>query len=246
VVGGSHHEPRRGLVNAESFAIPAGNVLGRYEKLRPYASERAGSNRAAPWAKSRSRPKMLVLICADFWFADVFPARRRAADLVLVPALSVTRKPVSPIFAHAVAASRGGTRVRVRLLRRHQRLGSPIELPLLFPAVSRGLQSHVIEPELLFQPVGSAAVRAYPIDFDALDAFRKDRLDRGSSEAGGSMTDAERLRRVGLWRAAGTPSASFEQGHASSGCADARNTIPAFRKYPPLPVVRCSGYERAH
>src|SRR5438445_8838514 len=41
VVGGSHHERRAGgAVNAGIVVDPRGNVLTRYEKLRPYALER--------------------------------------------------------------------------------------------------------------------------------------------------------------------------------------------------------------
>ena len=50
VVGGSHHEARGGeLVNAGIAVGPDGARLGEYEKVRPYASERAGV-RGGPWA----------------------------------------------------------------------------------------------------------------------------------------------------------------------------------------------------
>ena len=36
--------------------------------------------------------RILVTICADFWFSDLFARAGRLPDLVLVPAYSVTRK----------------------------------------------------------------------------------------------------------------------------------------------------------
>ena len=58
--------------------------------------------------------------------------------------------------------------------------GHPSELPLLFSnGVAGFADPTLIDPSRFFQPVGEAAVRAYPIDLDALDAFRKDRQDRG-------------------------------------------------------------------
>ena len=182
VVGGSHHEPSAGeLVNAGIVCDPAGTVLGRYEKLRPYANERG-------WVKPGGTlgeipilgRKLLVLICADFWFADVFLRAGALPDLVLVPALSVTRKP-TPDYSRALwrhlAVARAyefGCYVGI------SDWGFPSELPVLFASGVAGFADPTLtDPSRLFQPVGEAEIRAFPIDFSALDAFRADREARG-------------------------------------------------------------------
>src|SRR5207244_1755107 len=45
--------------------------------------------------------RILVLVCADFWFADVILGATALPDLMLVPALSVTRKP-TPAYSRAL------------------------------------------------------------------------------------------------------------------------------------------------
>jgi predicted amidohydrolase len=182
VVGGSHHEPKGSdFVNAGIVCDPDGNVIGRYEKLRPYANERGWVKPGGTLGEvAIAGRKILVLICADFWFADVFLRAGALPDLVLVPALSVTRKQTPDysrtLWRHlAVArAYEFGCYVGV------SDWGYPSELPVLFASGVGGLADPTqIEPSLLFQPVGEAGIRAYPIDFSALDAFRKDREARG-------------------------------------------------------------------
>ncbi len=131
VVGGSHHQQRAGgAVNAGSVFDGGGRLVGRYEKLRPYAAERQvvrpGGLRGELVLAGR---RVLVLICSDFWFADVVALTTLVPDLVLVPALSVTRKPGPDYSARSGATSRwrvptstgstsasatGGTRRRCR------------------------------------------------------------------------------------------------------------------------------------
>jgi predicted amidohydrolase len=182
VVGGSHHEPSgSGLVNAGIVCDPEGTILGRYEKLRPYASERGwvkpgGALGEIPIAGR----KLLVLICADFWFADVFLRAGTLPDLVLVPALSVTRKPTPDysrtLWRHLAVARAYEFGCYVGI----SDWGYPSELPVLFASGVAGFADPtVVDPSLLFQPVEKSEIRAYPIDFSALDAFRKDREARG-------------------------------------------------------------------
>jgi len=182
IVGGSHHEPIGGeLVNAGVVCGPDGAVLGRYEKLRPYASERGWVRPGGSFGEIAIGGRtLLVLICADFWFADVFLRAGALPDLVLVPALSVTRKP-TPDYSRALwrhlAVARAyefGCYVGI------SDWAHPSELPVLFASGVAGLADPtLIEPERLFQPLGDASIRAYPIDFAALDAFRADRAARG-------------------------------------------------------------------
>jgi predicted amidohydrolase len=66
---GSHHEQRHGaLINCGAAADPAGQIIARYEKLRPYALESklgiAPGHRSGQFKIQGSR--VLVLICAGF------------------------------------------------------------------------------------------------------------------------------------------------------------------------------------
>jgi predicted amidohydrolase len=182
VVGGSHHERRPGgSVNAGVVVDPSGAVVGRYEKLRPYALERQfvepGTELGELTIEGRN---VLVLVCADFWFVDLVLRASRAPDVVLVPALSVTRKS-SPAYSRALwrhlAISRAyefGTYVGV------SDWAYPSELPVLFTAGAGGFADPTaVDPDEFFTPVGETGVAVHELDFAALDAFRKDRVARG-------------------------------------------------------------------
>jgi predicted amidohydrolase len=182
VVGGSHHERRAGrAVNAGIVADPSGGIVGRYEKLRPYAIERQFVEPGTGLGElSIGGRNLLVLICADFWFVDLVLGATRAPDLVLVPALSVTRKS-SPAYSRALwrhlAISRAyefGTYVGV------SDWAYPSELPILFTAGAGGFADPTaVDPEKFFTPIGEAGIAVHELDFAALDAFRKDRVARG-------------------------------------------------------------------
>ncbi len=182
VVGGSHHQKRgEGAVNAGIVAGPTGDVLGHYQKLRPYAQERTAVRPGAVLGEVEivGRP-VLVLICADFWFADLFASARRLPDLVLVPALSVTRKP-SPDYSRALwrhmAVSRAyeyGTYVGI------SDWGHPSRLPTQFTCGVGGLADPTTtDPADFFRPLGADDLAIHTLDFDALARFRRDRVERG-------------------------------------------------------------------
>jgi predicted amidohydrolase len=123
---------------------------------------------------------LLVFICADFWFVDLLLRATRAPDLVLVPALSVTRKP-SPDYSRSLwkhlAISRAyefGTYVGI------SDWAHPSKLPILFTSGVGGFADPTTtDAERFFAPVGSSGVAVHELDFDALDAFRGDRVGRG-------------------------------------------------------------------
>ncbi|MET0391224.1 MAG: carbon-nitrogen hydrolase family protein, partial [Polyangiales bacterium] len=100
VVGGSHHEDRgHDRVNAGAVSDASGQIIGEYEKLRPYADERGRVRSGGALGEvTIGGRRLLVLICADFWFSDVFPRAAVLPDLVLVPAHSVSRKP-TPLYS---------------------------------------------------------------------------------------------------------------------------------------------------
>ncbi|TMA35625.1 MAG: carbon-nitrogen hydrolase family protein [Deltaproteobacteria bacterium] len=180
VVGGSHHQ-LEGSVNAGVACDPGGAVVGRYEKVRPYAGERerVQPGRCVGEIAIAGR-RILVLLCADFWFADVILGATTLPDVVLVPALSVTRKP-TPEYSRALwrhlAVSRAyeyGVYVGI------SDWAHESELPLLPAAGVAGFADPTgTDPEKLFQPLGASALAAHELHFDRLEDFRRDRRSRG-------------------------------------------------------------------
>jgi len=182
VVGGSHHERRgKSAVNAGIAVDPRGNVVERYEKLRPYALERQFVDPGTRIGEfSIDGRHLLVLICADFWFVDLVLRATSAPDLIVVPALSVTRKS-TPDYSRALwrhlAISRAyefGAYVGI------SDWAYPSHLPSMFTAGAGGFADPTaIDPDRFFTPVPSAGVAVFDVDFAALDAFRRDRRARG-------------------------------------------------------------------
>ncbi len=182
VIGGSHHETRDDgrRVNSGVAVAPDGQVVGRYEKLRPYAGERALTEPGDLLGEFEiGGRRVLVLICADFWFSDLIHAVKTLPDLVLVPALSVTRKP-TPDYSRSLwrdlAVARAyefGVYVGV------SDWGHPSELgPLFTSAVGGFADPTQIEPARLFTPVAGES-RVFDLDFGLLESFRTDRRERG-------------------------------------------------------------------
>ena len=112
VVGGSHYgvrEQERGVgrVNGGLAVSPSGALLGRYEKRHPYggASDAQPGSPHAPFTIAGRTVR--VLVCADFWYADLW-LETPGADLVLVPvrASSPANDP-----CHVIRATAWNTRV---------------------------------------------------------------------------------------------------------------------------------------
>lgn len=182
VVGGSQHEQRGDhAVNAGVAVDAAGNVAGHYEKLRPYAAERA---RAVPGTRlgelELAGARLLVLICADFWFADLFQRAKQLPDLVLVPALSVSRKP-TPDYSRSLW--------RHMAVARAYELGCFMgvsdwahasELPMLTSSGVGGFADPTgTDPEGFFTPIPESGLLIVDVSLQRLRAFREDRLARG-------------------------------------------------------------------
>src|SRR5207237_10145760 len=69
---------------------------------RPYSCERESVRPGRSIGEfTIAGRRILVLVCADFWFADVILGASALPDLLLVPALSVTRKP-TPAYSRAL------------------------------------------------------------------------------------------------------------------------------------------------
>ena len=181
VVGGSHHELRDGgRVNSGVVANARGEVVARYEKVRPYATERERVHDGNAFGElSIGGRAVLVLICADFWFSDLFARASTLPDVVLVPALSVTRKP-TPDYSRALW--------RHLAIARAYEFGTYVGISdwahvptpeVLFASGVGGLADPTTaDPEAFFSPIESDA-RLYRLDFERLSVFRADRRARG-------------------------------------------------------------------
>jgi omega-amidase len=181
VVAGSHHEDRgAGRVNVGVVADGGGEIIASYEKLRPYADERSRVQAGGVLGElSIGGRQLLVLICADFWFADVFYRASRLPDLVLVPALSVTRKPTpaysQALWRHLAVARAYEFAVFVGV---SDWAHAPLPGRLAASGVAGFADTTGVDPAAFFRPV-EAGVCVVELDFDALERFRSDRQARG-------------------------------------------------------------------
>jgi len=182
VIGGSYHERRaEGAVYAGIAVDARGDVLGSYEKLRPYAEER---KRVQPGTRLGEfvidGRRIMMLICADFWFSDLFYKAEHLPDLVLVPALSVTRKP-SPIYSRSIWRHLAVTRAyEFGVYAGISDWGHPSQLPTLFASGVAGFADPTqTDPALFFCPVAEHGATVFELDFGRLDDFRSDRRERG-------------------------------------------------------------------
>jgi predicted amidohydrolase len=187
VVGGSHHEDRadaagtkRERVNSGIVAGPDGSVLTEYEKLRPYAEERSAVKEGGAFGEVRiGGHPVLILICADFWFSDVFYRTHELPDLVLVPALSVSRKP-TPDYSRALwthlAVARAyefGAYVGVSdWAHRTEWVQTPPS------GVGGFADPTTADPAGLYRTIQGDAT-LFDLDWPALERFRTDRVSRG-------------------------------------------------------------------
>jgi hypothetical protein len=119
------------------------------------------------------------LICADFWFADVFARAHVLPDVVLVPALSVTRKPTPDysrrLWQHLAVARAYEFGVYVGISDWSH--SSTLSLPA--SGVGGLADPTTPDPDRLFTPIGTRDLAVFELDFDALAAFRGDRVNRG-------------------------------------------------------------------
>src|SRR5262245_22708863 len=100
VVGGSHHRLGAGQkINTGTVISPEGKLLGTYTKLRPYFNELKHVVPGDVFGEFEINGlRVLVFVCADFWYSDLLLRATVQPDLILVPSLSVSRKP-SPVYS---------------------------------------------------------------------------------------------------------------------------------------------------
>jgi predicted amidohydrolase len=96
VVGSTNHHKRRGkTVNSGVVADPQGAIVIAYDKLRPYGIEaQLGVSPGSSVGQFQVLGcRVLVLVCADFWYSDVFVRQiSPRPDLILVPTFSISRR----------------------------------------------------------------------------------------------------------------------------------------------------------
>ncbi|MEZ4445985.1 MAG: carbon-nitrogen hydrolase family protein [Polyangiaceae bacterium] len=181
VVGGSFHqvEPTR-KVNAGAVVAPDGTVVAHYEKVRPYAAERAHVEPGHALGRFElGGRRFSVLICADFWFMDLLLGAPEAPDVVLVPAFSVTRKPTPDysrrLWHHLAIARAYELGVFVAVSDWAHDPASPFRTS----GVAGFADPTTTDPDQLWEPVPASGHLRRDLDFAALDAFRADRRARG-------------------------------------------------------------------
>jgi len=123
---------------------------------------------------------VLVLVCADFWYSDLILKAEAAPDIILVPALSVSRKP-DPYYSRALWRHLAVTRA--------YEFGAYVGisdwdegsvLPKYRTSGVAGLADPVMTvPGNFFSAVDAGGAGIYELDFTAIEAFREDRRMRG-------------------------------------------------------------------
>lgn len=182
VVGGSHHRRLDGSrLNYGAVAGPDGSILATYTKVRPYFNEQANVRAGDRLGEFiHAGRNILVMICADFWYSDLFQRVANLPDLILVPSLSVSRKPTAAysrsLWLH-LAISRAyefGSFVGI------SDWGEASILPKYRTCGVGGFADPTqLEPHDFYRPIAGDGISVYEPDFGKLDAFREDRRMRG-------------------------------------------------------------------
>ncbi|MEW9554346.1 carbon-nitrogen hydrolase family protein [Nonomuraea sp. NPDC050783] len=183
VVGGSHYDgsPGGGRVNRGAVADAGGTLLAEYDKVHPYGLElRSGVVPGRPGTGFELNGRRLrVLLCADLWYSASL-AGYEGLDAVLVPAFSVTRwegpAPARQLWQHMSVARAYEFMTYVAVSDWHHETtyhGHPC-------AGVTGLANPCPRTHAgFFTGPPEAAVSVHELDFARLDAFRRDRAERG-------------------------------------------------------------------
>src|SRR5262245_39161869 len=183
VVGGSHYPAESAArVNCGVVANMTGEVIARYEKLNPYGIERrtgvqAGSS--VGWFTCCGR-HVAVLLCADFWFAQILDTLPVQPDMVLVSSLSLSEKP-RPDHARALWQHMAVARA--------YEIGAFVGISdWAYPIEYAGRRSSGVAglaapnpplEETHFHSFRSQGAEAFELDFDQLNELRNVRHARG-------------------------------------------------------------------
>jgi predicted amidohydrolase len=182
VVGGSHYwRDADRIVNCGIVANPRGQVVATYEKSHPYDQEShdgvTPGNGGAFFEVNGVR--CFVLICADFWYASSFNACEVRPDIVIVPAFSVSQRPIPALararWKHAAIARAYEFMTFIAI----SDWASPVAYRGRASSGVGGL-AHPNPAEVtgLFQSLGRSRLRAFELDIGALDDLRVNRDER--------------------------------------------------------------------
>lgn len=169
------------LRNAGACFDSSGNIVARYAKHRPYGMEQDLVTPGPPPSVFEvAGRKILVMVCADFWFSDVFFESEVAPDVVLVPALSVTRGP-GPDYSRELWKNLAIARAyEFGIFVGISDWASSSQLPALGTAGAAGFADPTTrDPDRLFRKLADDSAQAFDLDFEALNAFHEDRRARG-------------------------------------------------------------------
>jgi len=182
VVGGSHHREIDGArINYGAVVSPEGTTLATYSKLRPYFDEQKHVRPGKlPGYFTFEGMRVLVLICADFWYSDIILGTPEPPDLVLVPALSVSRKPTpgysKSLWKHLAVARAYEFGAYVGI----SDWADSSSLPKYRTSGVAGLADPTTtNPDTFFDPVPDGGANVTDLDFASISAFREDRRMRG-------------------------------------------------------------------
>jgi len=182
IVGGSHHENVNGTIMIAGCVMNKEGVeIGAYSKLRPYFVE---LKKVTPGTRlcelDINGRKVIILICADFWYSDLLQSVLTIPDIILIPSLSVSRKP-GPEYS--------------RSLWKHLAISRAYEFGV-YVGISDWNEKSVLpgyrtcgvggfadptqtDPDKLFTPISGEGISFFTPDFERLEAFREDRRMRG-------------------------------------------------------------------
>ena len=182
IVGGSHHRQVNGkLINVGNVVDSNGKEIGSYSKLRPYFNEQ---NHVSPGEKfgelTIGGKNFLVIICADFWYSDILLRASVQPDVVLVPSLSVSRKPSAEysrsLWYHLAVMRAYEFGVYVGISDWDENSSLPKYRTC---GVGGFADPTALDPVKFFQPISQKGISIFNLDFEALEGFRADRRMRG-------------------------------------------------------------------
>ncbi len=182
VVGGSHHEQRGNrVVNCGVVANPDGDIVAHYDKQRPYGIEVAqGIASGDTLGQFRLNERnVVVLICFDLWFSDLFQQMEIWSDVVVIPSFSVSQR--------TFPESAQNLWQHMTVSRAHEFATYIGVSDWAYPCEYNGLKSSGVaglanpRPEGIrhFDPVGDEVFKSHHLNFERLDRLHENRIARG-------------------------------------------------------------------
>ena len=188
VVGGTCYLPGKdGVVNSGIVVDPRGELVCRYEKIRPYGSENhtgvlGGTEVGSFELGGRT---FSVLVCSDLWFSENVASLADKPDVFLIPSFSITQR------GEPAKARRLWEHMLVSRAYEHSAYvgvcdwAHPCEFEGLPAAGVSGFADPRPNGESFFEGNLERTFHKYELDFDRLDSFRENRANRGFSSHSG-------------------------------------------------------------